>query len=153
MTSIFLEPNADYVLSLAASNEMGVSPIVYQMASTRDHNINTLETNNLIPPIGLKANVISPNSIEVSWTDNSLLDFDVLHFTLNWNFFYYALVNFYNLLQPNVNDERLYIVRYNAYAPGNEKYKYTNTTDLSCIVNDLKPNTLYEFTVKLVKVR
>ncbi|XP_050527006.1 neogenin isoform X2 [Daktulosphaira vitifoliae] len=123
-----LESNADYVLSLAASNEMGVSPIVYQMASTRDHNINTLETNNLIPPIGLKANVISPNAIEVSWTDNSLLDFD-----------------------SNVNDERLYIIRYNAYAPGNEKYKYSNTTDLSCIINDLKPNTQYEFTVKLVK--
>lgn len=60
---------------------MGVSPLVYQMATIREQNIvNTLETSNaLIPPIGLKTNVISPNAIEVSWTDNSLLDSDVIY--------------------------------------------------------------------------
>jgi len=60
---------------------MGVSPIVYQMATIREQNVvNTLETSNpIIPPIGLKTNVISPNAIEVSWTDNSLLDSDVIH--------------------------------------------------------------------------
>lgn len=75
----FVEQNADYVLSLAAINEMGVSPLVYQMATIREQNIvNTLETSNpILPPIGLKTNVISPNAIEVSWTDNSLLDVDV----------------------------------------------------------------------------
>lgn len=59
---------------------MGVSPLVYQMATIREQNIvNPLETSNpIIPPIGLKTNVISPNAIEVSWTDNSLLDLDVI---------------------------------------------------------------------------
>lgn len=77
---IFLEQNADYVLSLAAVNEMGVSPLVYQMATIREQTIvNTLETSNpIIPPVGLKTNVISPNAIEVSWTDNSILDLDVI---------------------------------------------------------------------------
>lgn len=56
------------------------------------------------------------------------------------------------LLQINVADERLYIVRYNVYLSNNDRYKYLNTTELSCIVNDLKPNTQYEFTVKMVKV-
>lgn len=73
----------DYVLSLAAVNEMGVSPIVYQMATIREQNfVNTLETSHsIIPPIGLKTNVISPNAIEVSWTDNSLLDLEVIILT------------------------------------------------------------------------
>ncbi|XP_027837989.1 neogenin isoform X2 [Aphis gossypii] len=127
-----LEQNADYVLSLAAVNEMGLGPIVYQMATIREQTIiNTLEesSNPIIPPIGLKTNVISPNAIEVSWTDNSLLEFD-----------------------SNVEDVRLYLVRYKpSYSPNNARYKYVNTTELSCIINDLKPNTQYEFTVKLIK--
>lgn len=32
------------------------------------------------------------------------------------------------------------------------RYKYYNATDLNCMIHDLKPNTQYEFTVKLVKV-
>lgn len=50
-----------------------------------------------------------------------------------------------------MEDERLYLIRYNAYSL-NPRYKYVNTTELSCIINDLKPNTQYEFTVKLIKV-
>lgn len=58
---------------------MGISPLVYQMATIREQNIvNTMETSNpIIPPVGLKTNVISPNAIEVSWTDNSLSYSDV----------------------------------------------------------------------------
>ncbi|VVC27257.1 Hypothetical protein CINCED_3A012217 [Cinara cedri] len=125
-----LEQNADYILTLAAVNDMGVSPLVYKIATIREQNImNTLETSNpMLPPVGLKTNIISSNAIEVSWTDNSLLD-----------------------LEMNVEDERLYLVRYNAYSPNNIKYKYVNTTDLSCIINELKPNTQYEFTVKIIK--
>ncbi|XP_025206226.1 neogenin isoform X3 [Melanaphis sacchari] len=127
-----LEQNADYVLSLAAVNDMGLGPIVYQMATIREQSIiNTLEesSNPVIPPIGLKTNVISPNAIEVSWTDNSLLEFD-----------------------SNVDDVHLYLVRYkSSYSPNNSRYKYVNTTELSCIINDLKPNTQYEFTVKSIK--
>ncbi|XP_050425598.1 neogenin isoform X2 [Adelges cooleyi] len=124
-----LEPDAEYVVSIAACNDMGVSPLAYQVATTRDSNMNTLETNKpLIPPIGLKTNIISSNAIEVSWTDNTLLDLDI-----------------------NEDEKRLYVVRYNVYAPSNVRYKTVNTTELSCIINDLKPNTQYEFTVKLIK--
>lgn len=56
------------------------------------------------------------------------------------------------LLQLNIEDESLYVVRYNAYSPNSVRYKYVNTTEQSCIINDLKPNTQYEFTVKLIKV-
>jgi len=72
-----LEQNAEYVLSLAAVNDMGFGPIVYLVTTIKEQNIvNTLEEspNPIIPPIGLKTNVISSNAIEVSWTDNSLLD-------------------------------------------------------------------------------
>lgn len=59
---------------------MGISPSVYQVATVREQNVvNTLETTNLVmPPVGLKTNVISPNAIEVSWTDDYLIDFDVI---------------------------------------------------------------------------
>lgn len=59
---------------------MGISPSVYQVATVREQNIvNTLEaTNPIMPPVGLKTNVISPNAIEVSWTDDYLLDLDVI---------------------------------------------------------------------------
>lgn len=81
--SSFLEQNAEYVLSLAAVNDMGFGPIVYLVTTIKEQNIvNTLEesSNPIIPPIGLKTNVISPNAIEVSWTDNSLLDdIDVIY--------------------------------------------------------------------------
>lgn len=59
---------------------------------------------------------------------------------------------YFILLQLNVEDDRLYLIRYNAYSTNNVRYKYVNTTELSCIINDLKPNTQYEFTVKLIKV-
>ncbi|XP_050426964.1 netrin receptor DCC-like [Adelges cooleyi] len=124
-----LEPGTKYVLSIGACNDMGVSPLAYQAATTRASNMNTLETNKpLIPPIGLKTNIISSNAIEVSWTDNTLLDLDM-----------------------NEDEKRLYVVRYNVYAPSNVGYKTFNTTKLSCIINSLKPNTQYEFTVKLIK--
>lgn len=59
---------------------MGVSPLAYTTAIIREQNIlNTLETSNpLLPPIGLKTNVISPNAIEVSWADKSPSESDVI---------------------------------------------------------------------------
>lgn len=54
---------------------------MYHTAIIREQNIlNTLETSNtLLPPIGLKTNVISPNAIEVSWSDKSPSESDVIH--------------------------------------------------------------------------
>lgn len=48
-------------------------------------------------------------------------------------------------------DNRHYTVRYGN--PSASRYRYHNTTDLNCMINDLKPNTQYEFAVKVVKGR
>jgi hypothetical protein len=46
------------------------------------------------------------------------------------------------------------VVRYTpSHYSNNPRYKYFNATDLNCMIDDLKPNTQYEFTVKVVKVR
>ena len=61
---------------------MGFGPLAYLVTTMKEQTIvNTLEesSNPILPPVGLKTNVISPNAIEVSWTDNSLLEFDVIH--------------------------------------------------------------------------
>lgn len=53
-----------------------------------------------------------------------------------------------------VTDNRYYVVRYTpSHYSNNPRYKYFNATDLNCMIDDLKPNTQYEFTVKVVKVR
>lgn len=52
-----------------------------------------------------------------------------------------------------VTDNRYYTVRYaSCHHSGNPRYKYYNSTDLNYMIDDLKPNTQYEFTVKVVKV-
>jgi neogenin len=53
-----------------------------------------------------------------------------------------------------VTDGRHYVVRYTSlhHSP-NPRYKFVNATDLNCVIDELRPNTQYEFTVKVVKVR
>lgn len=48
-------------------------------------------------------------------------------------------------------DRRYYVVRFTTYFTTNPRYKYFNSTDLNCLIDDLKPNTQYEFSVKVVK--
>lgn len=47
-----------------------------------------------------------------------------------------------------MRDKRTYVVKYQAE---NSKSRQVNVTDFNVIISDLKPNTLYEFMVKLVK--
>lgn len=76
--------------------------------------------------MNVQALVISPQSIEIRWTD--------------WH------------LKPEdtIPDDRHYLIRYNVAETSNTKYKYKNSTDRNVIISDLKPNTLYDFAVKLV---
>lgn len=78
-------------------------------------------------PVGLRAVTMSANSIVVYWTDT----------TLNRN--------------QQVVDNRHYTVRYNII--GSNRYKFFNTTDLNCMIPELRPNSQYEFAVKVVKGR
>lgn len=81
----------------------------------------------MLPPVGLKAYVLSSSTVVLYWTDT----------TLSRN--------------QLITDSRYYTVRYTTYTYS--KYRYFNSTDLNCMIDDLKPNTQYEFSVKVVKGR
>lgn len=81
----------------------------------------------MIPPVGLKAIVLTSASIVVTWSDT----------TLGRN--------------QRITDNRYYTVRYNAH--GGKRVKFVNSTDLNVHIDDLRPNTEYEFSVKVIKGR
>lgn len=84
----------------------------------------------MLPPVGLKAFVLSSSTVVLYWTDT----------TLSRN--------------QLITDNRYYTVRYTTYMySSTPKYRYFNSTDLNCMIDDLKPNTQYEFSVKVVKGR
>ncbi|XP_030764716.1 neogenin isoform X2 [Sitophilus oryzae] len=120
-----LEPNSEYVLSIRASNSMGPGPPIYATAKTQDEPPPEPAAA-LMPPLGLKAHVLSTTSVVLYWTDPTLK-------------------------QQIVRDNRYYTVKYTSET--STKPKMINVTDLNTMINDLKPNTLYEFAVKLVKGR
>ena len=85
------------------------------------------ETDSLImPPVSLKAFVLSPSTMLLTWTDTSLGTRQV------------------------VSDNRFYTVRYKAVSDTG-RYRYLNTTELNAHIDNLNPNTRYEFHVKVSK--
>lgn len=66
-----LEPNSEYVLSLRATNEMGAGPPVYFNIRTQDEPPPEPQPP-LMPPVGLKAQVLSETSVVLYWTDATL---------------------------------------------------------------------------------
>ena len=83
-------------------------------------------------PIGLKAEVLTPYTVSVAWTDTAL----------NRNQF--------------ISDFRYYVVRYTTYASASSsspRYRYVNASDVTWVIDGLKPNTAYEFAVQTIKVR
>ncbi|CAH1125665.1 unnamed protein product [Ceutorhynchus assimilis] len=121
-----LEPNSEYVLSIRASNNVGPGPSIYATVKTQDEPPPE-QTAALMPPMGLKAQVLSTTSVVLYWTDPTLKQ------------------------SQYVRDSRYYKVKYTA--DNSLKTKILNVTDLNIMIDDLKPNTLYEFAVKLVKGR
>ncbi|KAL9919893.1 neogenin protein frazzled isoform 5-T13 [Glossina fuscipes fuscipes] len=121
-----LEPNTEYVVSLRARNINGDGPPIYDNIKTRDEDPIDIPTP-LEVPVGLRAITMSSSSIVVYWIDT----------TLNKN--------------QHVTDNRHYIVRYGISS--SSRYRYHNTTDLNTMIMDLRPNTQYEFSVKVVKGR
>ncbi|KAJ9593720.1 hypothetical protein L9F63_014731, partial [Diploptera punctata] len=124
-----VEPNSEYVISLRAYNDMGDGRPVYTSVQTKE--VKPPEPlSPLIPPVGLMAIVLSSTTVVVYWTDTTLSK------------------------SQFVTDNRYYVVRYTpSHYSNNPRYKYFNATDLNCMIDDLKPNTQYEFTVKVVKGR
>ncbi|EDW85568.2 uncharacterized protein Dwil_GK23150 [Drosophila willistoni] len=121
-----LEPNTEYVVSLRARNINGDGPPVYDNIKTRDQEPIDVPVP-LEVPVGLRAITMSSSSIVVLWIDTML----------NKN--------------QHVTDNRHYTISYGI--TGSNRYRYHNTTNLNCMINDLRPNTQYEFAVKVVKRR
>ncbi|XP_024224166.1 neogenin isoform X3 [Bombus impatiens] len=122
-----LEPITEYVISLRATNDAGDGQPAYANVRTTERSVSEFSVP-LLPPVGLKAAVLSDTTVVLYWTDTTL-----------------PKTQF-------VTDNRYYVARYTSHHhSSNPRYKYHNATDLNCMINDLKPNTIYEFAVKLVK--
>ena len=80
----------------------------------------------MTPPVGLKAITLSSTAIILTWSDSSLGR------------------------NQRVSDGRVYTVRY-APSANTAKYKYVNGSALNQHIDGLRPNTEYEFSVKLTK--
>ncbi|XP_058836967.1 neogenin isoform X2 [Topomyia yanbarensis] len=119
-----LEPNTEYVISLRARNNMGDGPPIYDTVRTREDSPIEAPTP-LEVPVGLRAIPMSGTSIVVYWTDTTLSK------------------------SQHVTDNRHYVVKYTPTA--STRFRYYNTTDLNCMIGDLRPSTQYEFAVKVVK--
>ncbi|XP_054724817.1 neogenin-like isoform X2 [Uloborus diversus] len=121
-----LQPSSEYVISLRAFNQVGDGIPIYETVKTLIQAPPEPLTP-MLPPVGLKAIVLSSSTVVLYWTDS----------TLSRN--------------QLVTDSRYYTVRYSTYTSSSPKYRYFNSTDLNCMIDDLRPNTQYEFSVKVVK--
>ncbi|XP_048376519.2 neogenin 1a isoform X4 [Stegostoma tigrinum] len=122
-----LEPNSHYVITLKAYNRNGEGIPLYESTATRP--LTVPDPSPMLPPVGVQATVLTHDTIRVTWADSSLPK------------------------NQKITDARFYTVRWKTNYPANTKYKTADTTTLSYIVSGLKPNTLYEFSVKVTKGR
>ncbi|XP_064075650.1 neogenin [Vanessa tameamea] len=139
-----LESNSEYVISLRASNALGLGPAVYATVRTKpsepdddepdepdepdadepdDPDEEEDDTPPLIPPVGVKVIMLSGTTAVVYWTDPTLPK------------------------GQTATDGRRYAVRWS----GGGRTRIYNVSDLNCMVDDLRPYTHYEFAVKLIK--
>ncbi|GAB1601234.1 neogenin isoform X9 [Argonauta hians] len=120
-----LQPASSYVIKVMASNKLGEGQPTYAHVKTDKESEIDLATP-MMPPVGLKSIVLSSQTIVLTWTDSTLSR------------------------AQRITDNRYYTVR---YAPvfNNKKIRYTNSTDLNAHIDNLKPNTRYEFSVKVTK--
>ncbi|KPM07494.1 Neogenin-like protein [Sarcoptes scabiei] len=135
----FVIPNvsvsSEYVITLRANNLRGEGQPVYDsvkvtMDTSLDQNIV------MLPPIGLKATALSSETIALEWSDSNP---DPSQSPPSHHLQF-------------LNDNRWYLVRFtNSFHSNSPRYRYLNTTKLNCLIEDLKPNTQYEFSVKVIK--
>ncbi|KAG7481528.1 hypothetical protein MATL_G00067910 [Megalops atlanticus] len=143
-----LEPSSHYVISLKSFNNAGEGVPLYESAVTRSltdpsdpsdddlfHLFDKFPTpipdtsTPMIPPVGVQAVALSPDSVRVSWADNSVSK------------------------NQKSTEQRIYTVKWKTSYSTSGKYKTTDTTALSHTVMGLKPNTMYEFAVMVTKGR
>ncbi|XP_055081667.1 netrin receptor DCC isoform X2 [Periophthalmus magnuspinnatus] len=122
-----LEPSSHYVISLKAFNNAGEGVPLYESAVTRSLSDST--TFPMIPPVGVQAVALGPDSVRVSWADNSVSK------------------------SQKSTEVRYYSVKWKSSHSSSGKYKSADTTALSHVVTGLKPNSMYEFSVMVTKGR
>uniref|UniRef100_A0A8C6TFJ6 DCC netrin 1 receptor n=1 Tax=Neogobius melanostomus TaxID=47308 RepID=A0A8C6TFJ6_9GOBI len=118
-----LEPSSHYVISLKAFNNAGEGVPLYESAVTRQHHVPH------DPPVGVQAVALGPDSVRVSWADNSISK------------------------NQKSSDVRFYSVKWRTSHSSSGKFKSADTTALSHTVTGLKPNSMYEFSVMVTKGR
>uniref|UniRef100_A0A8C9WFF2 DCC netrin 1 receptor n=1 Tax=Scleropages formosus TaxID=113540 RepID=A0A8C9WFF2_SCLFO len=121
-----LEPSSHYVISLKSFNNAGEGVPLYESAVTRAA---TESSTPMIPPVGVQALPLTPDSVRVSWADNSISK------------------------NQKSSEQCFYTVKWMVSYSTSGKYKTTDTTALSHTVTGLKPNTMYEFAVMVTKGR
>lgn len=99
------------------------APVYANVRTQEDLPVETAKP--LLPPVGLKVRVWSPTSVILDWTDNTLSK------------------------SQYIKDNRFYLVKYREEK--GKRDRYINSSSLSILIDDLKPNTLYDFSVALVK--
>ncbi|OQR77134.1 neogenin-like, partial [Tropilaelaps mercedesae] len=117
-----LQPMTEYVISVRAYNRVGEGQSLQDTVKTIPE-AQTAPPSTLVPPVGLKAVVLSPTTVVLFWSDTTVLS-------------------------GQANSNRQYQIRYKAV--NSSKYKFANSTQLNCMLDDLKPFTQYEFVVKVV---
>nr|XP_034321559.1 neogenin isoform X1 [Crassostrea gigas] len=126
-----LIPSSEYVITVRAMNNKGEGLTRYTTAITTKESVEeTLIP--LFPPVGLKTMVLSSSTIVLTWTDTSIGP------------------------SQKLLDNRYYTVRYRLATEAendNNRYWYLNSTDLNAHIDHLRPNTKYEFDVKITKGR
>ncbi|XP_071098730.1 neogenin-like isoform X2 [Haliotis cracherodii] len=122
-----LQPVSEYVISIRAFNKEGEGEVKYETVTTMEETKEPATP--MMPPIGLKAIVLSPSTIVLTWADNTLGK------------------------SQKITDNRYYTVRYTPLPSHNRRPRQLNSTDLNAHVDGLKPNTQYEFSVKVIKGR
>ncbi|XP_059093555.1 neogenin-like isoform X2 [Tigriopus californicus] len=126
-----LKPNSEYVISLRAYNNIGDGRPIYETIRTSDE-IHDEPLSPFSPPIKLHARILSSKTALLTWLDSSLPKNQV------------------------IPDHRYYIVRYTSVktlSTNKPRHEYRNSTDLNVMIDNLRPSTEYEFTVKVVKGR
>src|SRR5699024_9715681 len=105
-----LQASSEYVISLRAYNRMGDGQPTYETVKTSSESM--LESQvPMLPPVGLKAIVVSSSSIMLDWTDTGASSHS-----------------------RSASDNRWYLIRYTANIHSSSpKYRYMNTTTPTCM--------------------
>jgi neogenin len=115
-----LRPSSEYVISLRAFNNVGEGIPIYETTVTREETTPEPPIP-LMPPVGVHATVLSSNVIIVSWSDST---------------------------SAAPVDGSVFTVRY-GQRPLRGRYRYVNVTSTSAHIDDLRPDTEYEMSVKV----